>query len=657
MSLALAPASGAAVSVTMSNVGSNLRATYAWSAPDAPTSTPALVLTYVSGGLATPGVSWTLGLGLATESTSSGAITFNPASAANFLCTGICVRTVTPPSGYTGVLPEGTYSAVLTYSRTGGQSTSSPSTVRWDLTTLAPTLTSPTSSSTAPASGLVVSYALPEVPTSGSVSLAFAGTGLCSASTVTLTMVDSPSVSTTISPAAPAGSSGVSGVTGAFTASCSYNVTLSYRDDLNNPAASVVRTAVVIPDAPGAPTGVSGVSGAGDATVSWTAPPAFGSAITSYAVTASPGGATCAATAPATTCVVPGLNVGSTYTFTVAATNGVATGGTSSPSAGVLIAGLPAAPTAVGATAGVRQATVAWTAGSANGSAITGYVVTASPGGASCGAAAPSTSCVVSGLDAGGTYTFSVVAANGVGSSAGSSPSAAVVLPDVPGVPTDVAATPGVRQAAVAWTAPADNGSAISGYVVTASPGGASCAASAPSVSCTVTGLTAGQAYVFTVGASNAVGVSASSAASPAVTALDDPAPPGPSEDAQPPLVDQPPDPGTPDLVVDGPIPVVPTAVPPATPKPVKLTLRVGNSVTASAVARFVGLARPRGSQLRVAMTGRSTKYCRVTRSKSVWRVHGVRAGTCKLTLTLKPKTGPVVKRKITVPVLKKKRR
>ena len=108
---------------------------------------------------------------------------------------------------------------------------------------------------------------------------------------------------------------------------------------------------------------------------------------------------------------------------------------------------------------------------------------------------------------------------------------------------------------------------------------------------------------------------------------------------------------------MDGPIPVVPTAVPPATPKPVKLTLRVGNSVTASAVARFVGLARPRGSQLRVAMTGRSTKYCRVTRSKSVWRVHGVRAGTCKLTLTLKPKTGPVVKRKITVPVLKKKRR
>ena len=47
-----------------------------------------------------------------------------------------------------------------------------------------------------------------------------------------------------------------------------------------------------------------------------------GAQITSYTVTASPGGATCSATAGATSCVVAGLTNGTDYTFTVAASNG-----------------------------------------------------------------------------------------------------------------------------------------------------------------------------------------------------------------------------------------------------------------------------------------------------------------------------------------------
>jgi hypothetical protein len=91
---------------------------------------------------------------------------------------------------------------------------------------------------------------------------------------------------------------------------------------------------------PGAPSGVvvSGVDGT--ASVSWTAATvvAGGQAITSYTVTASPGGASCTVAAPATTCDVAGLTVGTSYTFSVTATNEVGTGPAAASSAFVMTA-------------------------------------------------------------------------------------------------------------------------------------------------------------------------------------------------------------------------------------------------------------------------------------------------------------------------------
>jgi hypothetical protein len=86
-----------------------------------------------------------------------------------------------------------------------------------------------------------------------------------------------------------------------------------------------------------------------------------------------------------------------------------------------------------------------------------------------------------------------------------------------PGAPTIGTATPADGQASVTFTAPLSNGgAAITGYTVVASPGGAT--ATGASSPITVTGLTNGTSYTFTVTASNSAGTGPASAASTAVT-------------------------------------------------------------------------------------------------------------------------------------------
>ena len=87
-----------------------------------------------------------------------------------------------------------------------------------------------------------------------------------------------------------------------------------------------------------------------------------------------------------------------------------------------------------------------------------------------------------------------------------------------PGAPTGVRATPGNALAVVAWTAPASNGgSPITRYTVTASPGGKSITTTGATTA-TMTGLSNGTAFTFTVTATNKIGISPRSAPSNAVT-------------------------------------------------------------------------------------------------------------------------------------------
>ena len=90
-----------------------------------------------------------------------------------------------------------------------------------------------------------------------------------------------------------------------------------------------------------------------------------------------------------------------------------------------------------------------------------------------------------------------------------------------PGAPTIGTATQtGPTTATVSYTAPASNGgSVITSYTATSSPGSVTGTLSqAGSGTITVTGLTTGTAYTFTVTATNAVGTGPASAASNSVT-------------------------------------------------------------------------------------------------------------------------------------------
>ena len=91
--------------------------------------------------------------------------------------------------------------------------------------------------------------------------------------------------------------------------------------------------------------------------------------------------------------------------------------------------------------------------------------------------------------------------------------------PTPPGIPSSVSVDPGDASAVVSWVEPADDGGdTISGYRVTASPGGATAQVPGVARTATVLGLSNGVAYRFTVAARNSAGWGPESAVSEAVT-------------------------------------------------------------------------------------------------------------------------------------------
>lgn len=310
----------------------------------------------------------------------------------------------------------------------------------------------------------------------------------------------------------------VSGITGNGTIKLNLNASTNISDAAGNsgPAAYTSGTShtVAIPTAPDAPTiGTATVVGSGQVAVAFTAPVNNGGqTITGYTVTSNPGGITAGGngftTSPIT---VTGLTNGTAYTFTVTATNGIGTGTASAASNSVTPKGDQTITFAQPSNYNFG-ATPTLTATSDSG--LTVSFTSSTPG--------------VCTITTGGALTFvsagtCTIDADQAGNSATNAATTVtqsfIVNAIVPGAPTIGTATAGNTEATVTFTAPASTGGAAilaGGYTVTASPGGATGTGSSSPI--TVTGLTNGVSYTFTVTATNSAGTGAASAASNSIT-------------------------------------------------------------------------------------------------------------------------------------------
>ena len=288
-------------------------------------------------------------------------------------------------------------------------------------------------------------------------------------------------------------------------------------------------SAPVAPSTPAAPTAVRGN---GQATVSWTAPSNGGAPITSYALEYSSDSGTSwtswSTSIATTSATVTGLPNGTAYTFRVSATNSAGTSAFSSASTAVTPATVPGAPTALTVIGGNAQVAASWTPPVSNGgSAITDYLVEySSDAGTTWStftrAASTATSATITGLTNGNNYVVRVSAINATGTGAASATSASALAATIPNAPTAVTPTRGDTEVSLTWTAPANGGSAIMSYTVQHSSDSGSTwttFSTAPTTNAvTVTGLTNGTSYVFKVLATNAIGSSAYSSVSSAVS-------------------------------------------------------------------------------------------------------------------------------------------
>ncbi len=386
------------------------------------------------------------------------------------------------------------------------------------------------------ASNPVIIPSAPSAPTgvtatvngNGSVSVGWTaadGGSAITSSRVTASPACSGCSGTTVS-----GNGSTATITG-LTPGTTYTFTVTNTNALGTSPPSAPSNPILAPSKPGAPIIGTATPGNTTATVNWTAPGNTGGIpITGYVVTPYKAGVAQTAqtfNSTATTETVTGLTNLSSYTFTVAAINGIGTGPASAQSNAVTPAAPPGAPTIGTATAGINSATVTWTAPASNGgAAILGYVVTPYIGGTAQTAQtfnSTTTTETVTGLTANTTYTFKVAAFNVIGTGNQSAASNSITTPKtVAGAPTIGTATSGNASVSLNWTAPTvTGGAAITGYVVTPYIAGVAQATqtfNSTATTETVTGLTNGTAYTFTVAAINSVGTGAASAQSNAVT-------------------------------------------------------------------------------------------------------------------------------------------
>ncbi len=345
------------------------------------------------------------------------------------------------------------------------------------------------------------SLKMPGIPIINSVALTSSN-----AATLNFTAGSPPGMNYTVTTTSASGGAGTGtgltspiNVTG-LTGNTSYTFTLkAIRGTLSRSATS--GSYLTKPDAVtiGAVTSITNST----ASVGYTAP--IGGA-TTYTITTDQTGGTGSTTTGTNPIPVTGLIGNKSYSFIITASN--ATGSSSSTTASTYLT-KPDNPafgtiTVTGLTASVGFS--APTNGAASYTVYTNPTTTTVTG---------TTSPIsITTLLGNTSYIFGIYATNDSGSSSNVlSGSSYLTRPDAPTIGT---ATISYTTASVVFTAPGGLGT-ITGYTATSNPGGLTGTGASSPIS--VTGLTAGSSYTFTVTATNAKGISAASSASNSIIA------------------------------------------------------------------------------------------------------------------------------------------
>jgi Fibronectin type III domain/Putative Ig domain len=202
----------------------------------------------------------------------------------------------------------------------------------------------------------------------------------------------------------------------------------------------------------------------------------------------------------------------------------VGTSGSGSSSDAGRGATVPGAPTNVVAVAGDQTASLSWAAPiDSGGSPVTAYSIAINPASSAAQVAISGTTAAVTALTNGTAYTFTVAAVNAAGTGPESLPSSAVTpmaaAPGTPTAPRAVTATAGIRSATLSWTMPSsDGGSSVTGYNVTTYPPTPSAVVTVSGTTASVTGLSNGATYTFSVAAYNAIGMGPAALSAPVTT-------------------------------------------------------------------------------------------------------------------------------------------
>lgn len=314
-------------------------------------------------------------------------------------------------------------------------------------------------------------------------------------------------LSALVSPSGARANVTVSGISGIGSLRLDLSAPAGITDAAGNGLSAYAGAVHTVDMRPGAPVIGTATPGDGVVSVAFSAPVDHdGVEALTYTVTSSPDGIV--KTGAASPIAVDGLTNGTAYTFTVTATNATGLGSASAVSNS-------ATPK------GVQSITFA---NPGNQSFDAPPVLSASST-SGLGVRFTSTSAAVCTVTSAGVVSFvaagtCVIEADQDGDAAwNAAPTVSqsfAVGAVLPGAPTITAVAAGDREASVAFTTPSNGGVAISQYVVTVNPGGAQVFGAGSPI--TVTGLTNGQAYTFTVAATNSEGTGPASTASGATT-------------------------------------------------------------------------------------------------------------------------------------------